>query len=116
MLFEQYPAIKEAYDVSMSLTQIFNNRCAKEVAITKPAHWYNEVEWLNCKFFNSVIKTMQNNYATIIVYYCCPIKRHCKKYCVNRAPGRMIRIFIHLSHTLLYGDHSVKKDEPSSRG
>ena len=69
ILFEQYPAIKEAYDVSISLTQIFNNRCSKEVAITKLAHWYNEVEGLNCKFFNSVITTMQNNYGTIANYF-----------------------------------------------
>ena len=40
-------------------------RCNKGVALTKLARWYEEVEKLNSKFFNSVIQTMQNNYATI---------------------------------------------------
>ncbi len=70
ILFEQYPAIKQAYDVSMELTQIYNQPITdKRVALTKLALWYDKVERLNCKFFNSVIQTMQNNYATIINYF-----------------------------------------------
>ena len=69
ILFREYPAIEEAYRVSIKLTDIFNTRCRKEVALTKLARWYEEVEKLNCKFFNSVIQTMQNNYATIANYF-----------------------------------------------
>ena len=69
ILFREYPAIEEAYRVSIQLTDIFNTRCRKEVALTKLARWYEEVEKLNCKFFNSVIQTMQNNYATIANYF-----------------------------------------------
>ncbi len=69
ILFREYPAIEEAYQVSMKLTQIFNTKCDKRVALTKLARWYNEVEKLNCKFFNSVIQTMQNNYGTIANYF-----------------------------------------------
>ena len=69
ILFREYPAIEEAYRVSIKLTDIFNTRCRKEVALTKLARWYEEVERLNCKFFNSVIQTMQNNYATIANYF-----------------------------------------------
>ena len=69
ILFREYPAIEEAYRVSMKLTEIFNTRCSKGVALTKLARWYDEVERLNCKFFNSVIQTMQNNYATITNYF-----------------------------------------------
>lgn len=69
ILFREYPAIEEAYRVSMKLTEIFNTKCSKGEALTKLAHWYNEVERLNCKFFNSVIQTMQNNYATITNYF-----------------------------------------------
>lgn len=70
ILFEQYPAIKEAYDVSMELTQIYNERITnKGIALTKLNRWYNKVESLGCKFFNSVIQTMQNNYGTIINYF-----------------------------------------------
>ena len=69
ILFREYPAIEEAYNVSMKLTDIFNTKCNKAVALTKLARWYDEVERLNCKFFNSVIQTMQNNYATIVNYF-----------------------------------------------
>ena len=69
ILFNEYPAIEEAYCASMKLTQIFNTKCDKGVALTKLAHWYDEVERLNCKFFNSVIQTMQNNYGTIANYF-----------------------------------------------
>ena len=69
ILFREYPAIEEAYRVSIKLTDIFNTHCRKEVALTKLARWYEEVERLNCKYFNSVIQTMQNNYATIANYF-----------------------------------------------
>lgn len=70
ILFEQYPALCEAYEVSMALTRIYNEQIKnKGIALTKLAQWYENVERLNCKFFNSVIATMQNNYATIINYF-----------------------------------------------
>lgn len=69
ILFREYPAIEEAYGVSMKLTDIFNTKCNKSAALTKLARWYEEVEKLNCKFFNSVTQTMQNNYATIVNYF-----------------------------------------------
>ncbi len=71
ILFHEYPAIKEAYDISMELTQIYNRRDIKDkgVALTLFAKWYDKVENLNCKFFNSVIQTMQNNYPTIVNYF-----------------------------------------------
>ena len=69
ILFREYPAIQEAYGVSMKLTEIFNAKCNRSVALTKLARWYDEVEKLDCKYFNSVIQTMQNNYATITNYF-----------------------------------------------
>ena len=69
ILFREYPVIEEAYNISMKMTDIFNTKCDKCVALTKLARWYNDVENLNCKFFNSVIQTMQNNYATIANYF-----------------------------------------------
>ena len=71
ILFEQYPEIEEAYELSMELTQIYNRRDIKEkgVALTLLAMWYDKVERLKSKFFNSVIQTMQNNYATIVNYF-----------------------------------------------
>lgn len=55
----------------MEFTQIYNRRDIKDkgVALTLLARWYDKVERLNCKFFNSVIQTMQNNYTTIVKYF-----------------------------------------------
>ncbi len=53
----------------MKLTGIFSTRCDKAVAQTKLARWYDYVELLNYKFFNSVIQTTQNNYGTIANYF-----------------------------------------------
>lgn len=69
ILFREYPALEEAYQISMELTQIYNTTKTKGVALTKLAQWYNKVERLNLKFFKSVITTMQNNYDTITNYF-----------------------------------------------
>ena len=69
ILFEQYPDIQEAYKISMELTKIYNKTTDKGVALTKLAKWYDIVERLQSKFFNSVINTMQNNYGIIINYF-----------------------------------------------
>ena len=69
ILFREYPALYEAYLVSMELTQIYNTTTNKQIGLTRLAHWYNKVEKLNLKFFKSVIDTMQNNYGTICNYF-----------------------------------------------
>lgn len=80
ILFREYPFLKKAYDVSMELVQIYNStRITKDKRVTKKnirgiamlklMKWYNKVERLNCKYFNSVIRTMQNNYASVCNYF-----------------------------------------------
>ena len=69
ILFEHYPDIHQAYKISMELTQIYNKTTGKGVALTKLAKWYDVVDKLESKFFNSVINTMQNNYGTIVNYF-----------------------------------------------
>ncbi len=69
ILFREYPAIEEAYRISMELTQIYNTTTDRGIGLTRLAHWYNKVEKLNLKFFKSVIETMKNNYTTIINYF-----------------------------------------------
>lgn len=69
ILFREYPAIEEAYQVSMELTRIYNTTNDKNVGLTRLARWYDKVEQLNLKFFKSVIDTMQNNYGIICNYF-----------------------------------------------
>lgn len=49
ILFEEYPEIKTVYYLSQKLRNIYNNNAHKTVAITKLAHWYNDVENLGIK-------------------------------------------------------------------
>ena len=44
ILFKEYPELKEAYLLSQQLRNIYNNNTDKAIAITKLAHWYNNVE------------------------------------------------------------------------
>ncbi|MDH6309004.1 transposase [Dysgonomonas sp. PFB1-18] len=69
ILFREYPAIEEAYQVSMELTRIYNTTNDKNIGLTRLARWYDKVERLNLKFFKSVIDTMQNNYGIICNYF-----------------------------------------------
>ncbi|MCC9041957.1 transposase [Myroides sp. M-43] len=69
ILFNQYPLIKQAYNVAQHLRIIYNTTIVKEVAYTKLAHWYNDVIKINLKQFGTVINTMQINYKTILNYF-----------------------------------------------
>ena len=54
----------------MDLTNIFNQRInVKGIALTKLAHWYEKVQAIGSKYFNSVVHTIENNYSTIINYF-----------------------------------------------
>ncbi|MGL4851755.1 MAG: ISAon1 family transposase [Phocaeicola sp.] len=44
ILFRLYPEIEQAYNLTHSLRIIFNQNSLKDVARTKLAHWYKEVE------------------------------------------------------------------------
>jgi len=53
----------------LKLTDIYNQKISKGVALTKLARWYDKVEKLNLKFFKTVIETMKNNYDTIVNFF-----------------------------------------------
>lgn len=69
ILFREYPDLEQAYQISMELTNSYNQRISPGLAMTKLSRWYDKVETLNMKFFKSVVKTMQNNYLTICNYF-----------------------------------------------
>jgi transposase len=69
ILFEEYPEIKTVYYLSQKLRNIYNNNNDKTVAITKLAHWYNDVEKLDIKSFNTIMNTIKINYDSILNYF-----------------------------------------------
>jgi transposase len=69
LMFERYPAIKRAYDLSMKLTTIFNHCKCKQEAFKKLALWYNEVEEANVDSFKTVYRSIETHYESILNYF-----------------------------------------------
>lgn len=69
ILFRLYPDLKEAYKQSMELSNIFTHSQNRLVAFKKLALWYNSIEKLELKSFNTIAKTIQNNYEHILNYF-----------------------------------------------
>ena len=69
IIFEFCPELKAAYDSAVELTDIFNTKCTKNIARTKPARWFNKVEQLVGNAFQTVIDTFINHYDTILNFF-----------------------------------------------
>lgn len=69
LLFHRYPDLEKAYQLSRSLARIYQTSKIKGVAFTKLAHWYNDVELAGFKSFNTVSRTIQNHYETILNFF-----------------------------------------------
>ncbi len=70
ILFENYPDIKKAYGICQKLRNIFNNKeISKEIAYTKLAHWFKDVEDSGFKAFNIVANSISLNYQSILNYF-----------------------------------------------
>ncbi len=69
LLFELYPEIKTAYNLSQQLRSIYNSNNDKNVAMLKMAHWYRKVEESGFKNFNIVLNTITVNYKSILNYF-----------------------------------------------
>ncbi len=69
ILFEHYPDIKKAYNLVHSLRMVFSKTKRKEVAYTKLAQWYNEVELSGFKSFNTIKNTIHIHYIGILNYF-----------------------------------------------
>jgi transposase len=69
ILFERYPDIKNAYNLTQSLRVIFSNTTSKGVAYTKLAHWFNDVTLAGYKSFNTISATIYSHYPEILNFF-----------------------------------------------
>ncbi len=69
LLFKYYPQLKQAYNLSQKLTEIYNQKTIKQIAYKKLALWYNDVELAGFKSFNIIANTMKNHYNHILNYF-----------------------------------------------
>lgn len=69
LLFELYPDIKQAYELTMSLSHIFENTTDKLYGLTRLAKWHEKVRQTGFKPFNTVARSIQNHYKTIVNFF-----------------------------------------------
>ncbi len=69
ILFELYPDIEKAYRLSYKLYEIYNRNIVPEIARTKLAQWFNEVEVAGFDAFSTVRRTFETHHDTIINYF-----------------------------------------------
>ena len=69
ILFDLYPSVEKAYNLSQGLSYIFENNTDKDVARLKLAHWYDKVENSEFKSFNTIARSIQMHYNSILNYF-----------------------------------------------
>jgi len=69
ILFNYYPDLELAYDLSMKLGDIYHTVKDKGIALTRLAKWYDEVEKSGFKTFGTVSRSIQNNYQYILNFF-----------------------------------------------
>lgn len=69
LLFRLYPDLHKAYKISQELSSILSHSKDRMIAFKKLALWYNKIEESGFKSFNTIARTIQNNYETILNYF-----------------------------------------------
>lgn len=69
LLFQRYPRLKQAYDLSFKLGAIYRNCTCWEQAYKKLALWYQQVEQANIDSFRTVSKTLETHYEAILNFF-----------------------------------------------
>jgi transposase len=69
IIFEFYPELKQAYELAMNLTTIYNARSSKNAARLNLARWFDKVNRLAGNAFQTVTDTFINHYDTILNFF-----------------------------------------------
>ncbi|MDD3751776.1 MAG: transposase [Tissierellia bacterium] len=69
LLFERYPLLEKAYDLSIDLGRIYSKTQDRGLALTKLAQWYDKVEKASIKSFAVTANSIQENYSSILQFF-----------------------------------------------
>lgn len=69
ILFTEDPNIRKAYYLSMRLGLIYHQAKTKEVALTRLAKWYDQVDKSGFLSFGTIGRTIQKHYLNIINFF-----------------------------------------------
>ena len=70
ILFKEYPDIKKGYYLSMRLGLIYHQCKFKDIALTRLARWYDEVDKSGFLTFGRVARSTKTHYLDIIKGQC----------------------------------------------
>lgn len=69
LLFEKYPVISQAYNLSLRLGTIFRNCKSRETAYKPLNFWYDEVEKTGLESFRTVSRSIYHHYREILNFF-----------------------------------------------
>ncbi len=69
LLFDLFPDIQKAYDLTQELRSIFESTIDKIVGFAKLEKWHEKVDHLGFKSFNTISRKIINHYQTIFNYF-----------------------------------------------
>lgn len=69
ILFQNYPDIEQAYNLSHHLYLIYSRNITKPVAMTHLAQWFNQIENADIPSFQILKRTFENHYENIINFF-----------------------------------------------
>ncbi|WP_414618165.1 ISL3 family transposase [Dyadobacter sp. 32] len=69
LVFERFPDLKKAYDLAQELSNIFTDTEEKLYGLTRLAKWHEKVRQSGFKSFNTVARSIENHYQTILNYF-----------------------------------------------
>jgi len=69
LLYKHSPVLKQAHKHALKLTQIFNTKCSRKVALSKLNRWIESIENSDVQCFGSFIKTLQKYKSSVLNYF-----------------------------------------------
>ena len=69
LIFERFPDLKKAYHLALELSNIFTNTQEKLYGLARLAKWHEKVRQSGFKSFNTVARSIENHYQTILNYF-----------------------------------------------
>lgn len=69
LLFERYPDLKKAYELALELGNVYDKTEDKLYGLTRLAKWHEKVRQAGFKAFNTISRSIQTHYKTIVNYF-----------------------------------------------
>ena len=69
LLFERYPDLQRAYHLAMELGKVYDKSEDKLYGLTRLAKWHEKVRQSGFKVFNTIARSIQHHYKTIVNYF-----------------------------------------------